>query len=245
MLPFDYIGPPPEHGPLPAFLYLSISAEESLHLQPYCQPASLVADDWLRVFSLTLPGHEEGRDKFQAIHYWAQEMRAGRDLLAPFIEKSIETLRSLIDKEIIDSKQFAIGGLSRGAFLAAHIAARMPQISTFVGFAPMTKLSLARGFEDMDVKHYDIENLVEKLTHLHHVRFYIGNRDRLVMTDACYRFIRALAEKAHEKRMRSCKPELVIYPSNGRDGHGTPPEIFESGAAFVKRALHGGKDGLL
>lgn len=240
MLPFDYIGPPSESGPLPAFCYLSISAEESLHLEPYCQGAAFAADDWLRVFSLTLPGHDEGQDKFQAIQYWADEMLRGNDVLTPFIEKAALTLQELIAKEFIDPQHFAIGGLSRGAFLAAHIAARVPQIKTFVGFAPMTKLSVAPSFEGQDVAHFDIENLVEKLTHLHHVRFYIGNKDTLVQTDACYQFIRALTEAAFEKRQRQCKPELVIYPAVGRDGHGTPPEIFQAGASFVKEKLLGG-----
>ncbi len=239
-LMFDYLGPPQESGPLPAFIYLSISAEESLHLEPYCQPATLVADDWLRVFSFTLPGHDDNRDTSQAINYWAEQLRHGHDVLTPFIESSAQTIHALIKKEIIDSKHLAIGGLSRGALLAAHIASLVPSIKSFVGFAPMTKLSIAPAFAGLNVSHFDIENLVEKLMHLHHVRFYIGNRDRLVSTDACYSFIRTLTEEAFERNRRFCKPELVISAAIGRDGHGTSRETFQAGAQFIQEALRGG-----
>ncbi|MCH9610751.1 MAG: hypothetical protein S4CHLAM81_07780 [Chlamydiales bacterium] len=233
----DFLGPPIESGPLPAFIYLSISAEESLHLEPYSQPATYVADDWLRVFSLTLPGHEEGMDKFEAIKYWADQMREGRDVLTPFIEGAVETISDLIAREVIDPNHLAIGGLSRGAFLAAHIASRVPQIKTLVGFAPMTRLSLAADFAGLDVAGFDIETLVEKLLHLHNVRFYIGNRDTLVSTDACYSFIRELTEVAFEHRLRHCKPELVISHAVGQKGHGTLPEVFRAGAHYVQEAL--------
>jgi len=240
-LQLDYLGPPPESGPLPAFIYLSISAEETLHLEPYCQPATFAADDWLRVFAFTLPGHEDDRDKFQAIQYWADELKRGHDILTPFIKRAADTIHELIRKDMIDPQHLAIGGLSRGAFLAAHIAALVPQIKSFVGFAPLTKLSILPAFADIDVAHFDIENLVEKLTHLHHLRFYIGNRDTLVDTDSCYSFIRKLTEEAFEKKVRHCKPELTISHAIGREGHGTSREIFQAGANFIQEALRGGK----
>ena len=239
-LPFDYLGPPPESGPLPAFIYLSISAEESLHLEPYCQPATFASDDWLRVFSFTLPGHEEGRDKFQAIHTWAEEMRKGVDLLTPFIDSAAKSIEELIEKRIIDPDHLGIGGLSRGAFFAAHIAAKIPHIKHLVGFAPLTKLSSSKDFEGIDVHHFDLENLVEKLLHLHHLRFYISNRDTLVGTDHCYSFFRRLVEAANEKKLRSPKFELHITPAQGREGHGTLRETFQSGADYIREALRGG-----
>lgn len=236
----DFLGPPLESGPLPAFIYFSISAEESLHLEPYCQPATYCADDWLRVFSFTLPGHEEGLDKFLAIQYWAEQMQKGHDVLTPFIDLATETIQDLIQRDVIDANHLAIGGLSRGAFLATHVAAKVPQIKTLVGFAPMTKLSLAPDFKGQDVAHFDLETLVENLTHLHNVRFYIGNRDTLVSTDACYEFIRLLTEEAFETKQRHCKPELTISHAVGREGHGTLPEVFRAGASFVQEALRGG-----
>lgn len=239
-LTLDFLGPPLEAGPLPAFIYFSISAEESLHLEPYCQPATFCADDWLRVFSFTLPGHEEGKDKFKAISYWAEQMRLGHDVLTPFIEKAAAKIIDLISHGIIDAEHLAIGGLSRGAFLATHVAAQLSSIKTLVGFAPMTRLSIAPDFADLDVEAFDIEKLTPKLLHLQNLRFYIGNRDTLVSTDACYSFIRALTEEAFAKKERNCKPELVISHAIGREGHGTSPETFQAGAQFVQRALRGG-----
>ncbi|MFN0065989.1 MAG: hypothetical protein ACKVOH_07115 [Chlamydiales bacterium] len=235
-LPLDFIGPPLEKGRLPTFIYFSISAHESLHLEPYCQPAQMLSHEGIRVFSMTLPAHGPGFDKITAISQWGEAMRKGIDLIAPFLEKAEKTIHWLSEQNIVSS--LAIGGLSRGAFFATHLAARIKAIKTLVGFAPLVKLSTARGFEKVEKSTlYDLENLTGKLTHLDHVRFYIGNRDTLVDTDAVYHFIRALAESAYEKRVRSCQSELTISHAIGREGHGTSTAIFRQGADFIKHCL--------
>jgi predicted esterase len=240
----DYLGPPPEAGPLPAFFYFALSGKESLELHPYNQPPLRIADPSLRVFSFTLPGHEEGLNKFHAMHYWADHMAQGEYLLETFFEKITHSIHWLIEQKIVAAEKVAIGGLSRGGFAATHIAARLPFIRTVLGFAPLTELTQLKEFSDnpsLQRRAHELEllHLVEKLTHVHNFRFYIGNLDRRVSTDACYRFIRRLAEKGHEKHARHQKVELIITQSIGHHGHGTDPHIFEQGASWVKHLLIG------
>ena len=216
-----YIGPPLEEGPLPTLIYFSLSAHESLTLDPFNQPIAYLANESMRLVSLTIPGHEEGRDKTKAIAYWAEELSAGRDPLTPFFDTTAKAIESLLPS----CSSIALAGLSRGAFIACHIATRLP-IETILGFAPLTRLSFAKEF---DLEHLD---LTEKT-----IRFYIGNRDLRVGTDNAFSLITSLANRAYDKRIRTSPFELIITPSIGFQGHGTSKEIFHAGAEWVKGRL--------
>jgi predicted esterase len=240
----DYLGPKPEAGLLPAFFYFSLSGEESLSLYPYCQPATLLADAPLRVFSLTIPGHEPGLNKLQAMQYWADHMAQGEYVLEEFFEKAIQAILWLVEQKLVDPQKLSVGGLSRGGFIATHLAARSSLIETVLGFAPLTELmqlkeftthpSLQRRASELDLCH-----LIDRLTHVRSFRFYIGTLDTRVGTDACYHFIRRLAEKGYEKHARHQKIELRLCPSIGHQGHGTDPHTFVEGAAWIKHKLLG------
>ncbi|NGX61908.1 MAG: hypothetical protein K940chlam9_01399 [Chlamydiae bacterium] len=241
-----YLGLGEEGGALPAFFYFAFSGEESLELDPYSQPALLTAAPDLRVFSFTIPGHGPGQNKFHAIEFWAKQMEQENSLLETFFQEVIDSIHWLIEIGLVDPNHMAVGGLSRGGFVATHIAARDPRIHTILGFAPLTKLSKMKEFEKRGVtstrlkrksESLDLEHLIDHLTHVRNFRFYIGNRDTRVGTDICYHFIRQLAEKGHEKRARHQKIELRLTPAIGHQGHGTAPQTFEEGALWVKQQL--------
>jgi predicted esterase len=240
----DYLGPELEEGPLAAFFYFAISGQESLELHPYNQPAKILAGGSLRVFSFTIPGHEAGMNKFHAMQYWAERMAMGDYLLEDFFDKVVSAIQWLAQQKIVDLQRIAMGGLSRGGFVATHIAARIETTHTLLGFAPLTELMQLKEFSENVNLHrraneLSLIHLADKLTHVRNFRFYIGNLDARVNTDACYRFIRKLAEKNHEKHARHQKVELMITQSIGHKGHGTDPHIFEEGALFAKNHLLG------
>jgi pimeloyl-ACP methyl ester carboxylesterase len=239
-LPVDYLGPDLSAGYLPAFLYFSISANESLHLDPYNTPAKLLENDQMRVFSFTLPGHGEGFDKFKALEYWAEQFASGNDVIDTFLTQAVQTINWLEEKGWLHKESLALGGLSRGAFLATHLAARLPEVKTVLGFAPLTRLDSIKAFREksLSLECYDLENLVPQLTHLQNFRFYIANHDTLVKTDYCYSFIRALTTYAHENKIRSCSPELFILKAIGREGHGTAPQTFQHGTQWIQQSLN-------
>lgn len=240
-----YLGLGPEAGPLPAFFYFSLSGEESLGLEPYNSPAVLSEEPSLRVFSMTIPGHGEGFDKHHAIQYWSDEMEKGNYLLENFFKETSFSLHWLIEKGMVDPHHIAVGGLSRGGFIATHLAALDTRIKIILGFAPLARLEETKEFASekhsthakMRAESLSLNHLVDKLTHVHHLRFYIGNRDERVGTDACYHFIRKLADKAHDVRARHMHIELNITPSIGHKGHGTAPHTFEEGVKWMKERL--------
>lgn len=238
-------GPPPEAGPLPAFFYFALSGEESLELAPYNTPATLLTNSSIRVFSITLPGHGPGFNKHHAMQYWADEIAKESPLLHDFFERTLHIMEWLIENGWIDEERIAVGGLSRGGWIATQLAARDKRIKIILGFSPLTRLSELKEFalseRSSRVKIFaealDLEQLTDSLTHVQHIRFYIGNRDERVNTDACYHFIRKLADKAHAIRARHMQVELRLFHSTGHMGHGTPPPIFEEGVDWLRGLL--------
>jgi len=240
-----YLGLGPEAGPLPAFFYFALSGQESLQLHPYNSPAALLEGAPLRVFSMTIPGHGPDFDKFHAMRYWADQMAQENYILETFFDAATSAIDWLIKNAFIDPARIAVGGLSRGGFIATHIAARDTRIKTVLAFAPLSRLRELKEFTSaehssrvkMRAEALNLELLVDKLTHVHHLRFYIGNRDVRVGTDACYHFIRKLADKEHEIRARHMNVELRLTSSTGHKGHGMAPQTFEEGVEWVKHLL--------
>lgn len=245
-LPIAFLGPSLEEGRKPAFFYFALSAEESLTLAPYNQPTSFLSEEEMRVFSFTLPGHGPGFDKYHAMAYWVEKLTSD-NLLEAFFQQALEAIEWLIAHQLVDPGKMAVGGLSRGGFIATHLAARDKRIKTVVAFAPLTRLDRIKEsaekkgdflFEKM-AESLNLVNCVDALTHLQQLFFSIGNFDMRVGTEECFAFIHALAKCVHDKKARHCLVEMKIHPSIGHQGHGTPPHVFQEGAMIVKKHLLG------
>jgi len=235
-----YIGPDLSKGPLPTLFYFALSAEDSLGLDPFNQPVKCLAGLPMRVFSMTLPGHEDKLPPTEALYRWAEEIAAGRPLVSSFVSQVKEVVSHLLEKGVIREDALGISGLSRGGFLATHVAAEIPLFRYLLAFAPLTQPAFAKELQTIahlpSVQSLSLHHLVDRLTHCH-VRFYIGNLDTRVNTRFCFDFIQALAQKDYEEQIRSPQVELFITPSIGRDGHGTAPEIFRAGAEWIAHKL--------
>lgn len=231
----DFLGPPFDAGPLPAVVYFALSAHDSLHLDPYHQPARFLQSALLRIFSFTLPGHDRLAPT-EALQWWAKEIQQGRNVVKAFVQETAHTLRHLIHHQVINPAKIATMGLSRGAFIAAHLAAEMPEISTLLGFAPLTRLGYTKEFEEMKADQWDLIHLSDQLYN-RTVRCYIGNRDTRVGTAACFEWISNLAEVAYQRHLSTSPIELIIRSSIGHQGHGTSPAIFQQGAAWLSSRL--------
>lgn len=237
----ELLGPPLDAGPLPAVFYFSLSAHDSLHLDPYNQPAIYLSSPALRIFSVSLPGHDT-MPPTQALRFWADEIHHGRDVIHAFVTEIGTQIHDLIDQNVIDPKKLGAMGLSRGAFIATHVSALVPEIQHILGFAPLTRLSSVQEFQHLDVERWDLTYLADKIYN-RNVRFYIGNRDTRVGTESCCQFISALSNTAFENKISSSPIELIIGPSIGHKGHGTSPEIFQQGALWLEKKLLGDSNG--
>jgi len=239
-LPLFHLGPPLDLGPLPAFFYFFVSGPDTLTLDPGNQPVQFLHGKMIRVFSLTLPGHEADLPPDNAMNVWAEDIAKGNETLSSFFDSAIQAVDFAIRERFVDPEKMGIGGLSRGGFAAAHVAARDERFKFLLGFAPLTQLSLLKEFSSLRdhplVANLGLERLAPALAK-RNTRLYIGNRDMRVGTRSCFDFAMALTEAAHEQKIRSPHVECIISPSIGKEGHGTPPEIFRQGAAWMAECL--------
>jgi len=235
-----YTGPDLSAGPLPALFYFALSAQDSLGLDPFNQPVAYLSSLPMRIFSMTLPGHENQLPPTEALYVWAQGMSRGNNIIADFVQKVKTAVEMLGEQGVLIPERIAVAGLSRGAFIAAHAAAIIPQLKWMLGFAPLTQLAFAKEFHELrdapTVKSLTLEHLAPDLID-RRIRFYIGNLDTRVSTRRCFDFVEKLAQTAFEAKIRSPEIELIIGPSIGRDGHGTSKEVFHDGAQWIAEQL--------
>lgn len=242
-LSFTYLGPPLEQGPLPALFYFALSAQDSLLLSPFNQPVihlKSFTHTSLRIFSITIPGHELDLPKEKAIETWASAIDQGIDPITPFMIDIGHILEYLFEHDVLIKDQIAFAGLSRGGYIATMAAAKHPCCSYVLGFAPMTLLSYAKEFTTLR-NHPLVHslNLLHTLPHLtdKKIRYYIGNRDTRVGTTHAFEWITSLANVAYDARSKTGSFELFIHDSIGFMGHGTPEHIFNEGAEWIKKQL--------
>ncbi len=232
-----HTGPALDHGPLPSLFYFAISGPDSLCLDPFNQPVQFLQGEMIRIFSLTLPGHENGLPAKEAMKIWADDMEKGRGPVDVFLDQVQLAIDFAVKQKFADAKRLAAAGLSRGAMIAMHVAARDDRFRHLLGFAPLTRLRLLREFQKIQMNpianELDLVHLAENLSD-RHVRLYIGNEDTRVGTRECFEFAMRLVEK---KKTKTAHVELNIYPSVGQMGHGTPPEVFKQGIDWLKSQL--------
>lgn len=235
-----YTGPDFSIGPLPALFYFALSAQDSLGLDPFNQPVAYLSALPMRIFSMTLPGHENHLPPTNALHLWAAEMAQGRNLIAEFIQKIKLAVEMLLRQNLLTPDRIAIAGLSRGAFIATHAAASIDSFRWILGFAPLTDLTHAKEFQALShdplVESLKLESCTPSLID-RTLRYYIGNHDTRVSTRRCFDFVEKLAQTAFDAKLHSPQAELIIGPSVGRDGHGTTQEVFHKGAQWIAEKL--------
>src|ERR1700722_17508177 len=115
-----YTGPDLSAGPLPALFYFALSAQDSLGLDPFNQPVKYLSSLPMRIFSMTLPGHENQLPPTEALDVWAQEMGRGHDVVSDFVQKVKMAVEMLTGQNVLMPDRIAVAGLSRGAFIAVH-----------------------------------------------------------------------------------------------------------------------------
>lgn len=233
-----HTGPSLDRGKLPSIFYFALSGEDSLCKDPFNQPVQFLSEYPIRIFSMTLPAHEANLSPHDALKTWAQDLEKGRDIISEFIDKALIAIDYLYQKSLIDT--LAVAGLSRGGFIASHLAAKEKRIKHILQFAPLTELSNATDFinvrENPLVKSLSVSHLKDDL-YDRHIRFYIGNNDQRVHTSNCFHFLQTLVKTAKKNNIRTPQIEMIISPSIGHQGHGTGPEIFKQGAHWLAKHI--------
>ena len=236
----SFIGPKIDAGPLPAIFYFALSAKESLQTDPYNQPALHLSRLPVRIFSIDIPGHGSTQVSKEALQNWIEPLSRRENILVDFANRLAQIIDTLILQKVVLKEACAVMGLSRGALIAAHVAAKASNVHHILGFAPLTKITHIQEFsafkEDPLVQSLDMKNLAPLLAD-RSVRFYIGNCDTRVGVRNCFDCIEKFAEEAYAAGIRSPQIELLIKPSIGFQGHGTAPHIFREGADWLASQL--------
>jgi pimeloyl-ACP methyl ester carboxylesterase len=237
--PIFYQGPDLRYGAMPSVLFFALSAKMSLFEDPFNQAVLRLSQQGIRVFSWDLPFHGEGIDPHEGIRQWAHEFVRHPDFIFEFLDICQSHIDFLMERGLINLHRLGVAGLSRGAFIATHLAARDSRLKSILGFAPLTQPQPLEELKHHHSASFDKISLTSVADRLIHspLRFYVGNHDTRVGTEACFHFIHTLTEEAFAQGMRSPAVELIIYPSIGHKGHGTPPTIFHDGADWIKRQL--------
>ena len=95
-IPLFYIGPDLEpHSDLPCVIYLALSAEETLLVDPFNQPAAFLHSYPVRVFSVDLPFHGKDLPAVEGMKRWAESISKGENLLKDFLDALEESLNIL------------------------------------------------------------------------------------------------------------------------------------------------------
>lgn len=233
-----YLGPDLTDGPKPTVIYFALSATETLFVDPFNQPALEIAEKGIRVFSWNLPFHEEGVEPWLAMDKCYDAIRTNPFFLIDFIDLSRNHLNALYQQGLIAPHPLGVMGLSRGGFMATHLAAQDERIKFILGFSPITEIDYLKDFEDScnPIEKINLEFLTKQLLHTQ-LRFYIGNNDERVSTDACYNFIKKLTQTFIGNGVRTAPVEMMISPSIGQKGHGTSPSIFKEGAEWLSKQI--------
>jgi len=234
----SYVGPDLSLGSFPTIFYFALSAKDTLSLDPYNQPIQFIDTHSVRVFSVDLPEHTPPKSPYDAIQEWVKKSLYQETILEDFFLNMKNCIDFLINDKKIQIENLGFMGLSRGAFVASHIASLFSFSLPIVGFSPLIELSKTK--EAIDLQYQDSSlDLFSKMPSLinKQIRFYIGNRDTRVHSLTCAKFILQLANLAMESGLRSPPIELTIFPSIGYMGHETPKSIFEDGAKFLEKIL--------
>ncbi|MEX1012538.1 MAG: prolyl oligopeptidase family serine peptidase [Waddliaceae bacterium] len=231
-----HLGPSLSQGSLPTLFYFALTGEESLNLLPFSKVPKLLSSHNCRVFSLTLPYHTNDLPHTKSMKKWAEALSEGRNFISPFIEQCLEAIDFVIKQGYTDPARLATAGISRGGYIASALAAKEPRVSFILGFAPVTDLTVLQTFDFLKEDPFSVVAMKDQLISKQ-IKYYIGNRDERVGTEHCIESLLSVINAAANSGIRSPKIELVMYPSIGFKGHGTPDKIFSDGASWLKNKL--------
>lgn len=220
-LSFKCIGPSLNESGARTIIYFSLSKEDSLFTPPFCNPAKMLEKKGFRVLSPTLPFHEDNSRPNSIKSLWGENKTAIVQFLGD-LEKALNELSPSLGENL------GVMGLSRGAFIATHIASRMSQITSILGFAPLSHLE---GTSSLDLHHLSPLLVGKK------IRYYIGHNDTLVGTQNAIHAISDFIDAAKALKIENPPIDIVIKPSVGREGHGTLDYIFEDGVEWLIKIL--------
>ena len=151
---------------------------------------------------------------------WRHRIEQEDDPIAAFTAKARSVLDVLIKDGVTDPDRVAVGGTSRGGFLAYHFAASDPRVKAAAGISPVTRLTALREFsmtsQREKAEQLDVARLAPKLAG-RAIWLSIGNNDARVNTDDAIAFTREVVRAAArpDNPNEVIPVTLLVAPSQG------------------------------
>ncbi len=208
--------------PAPTLLVLAHGIEDMQREPVYTEIAGLLSQQgWLSVV-IDPPCHgEDVRPGEPAqLQGWRHRLEHDDEFVAAFNAKVRDVLDALVKDKVTDPERVAACGISRGAFLAFHLAAAEPRIKAVAGISPVTNLLALREFADTSQRkkfeQLDVRRLAPKLAG-RAVWLSIGNNDTRVNTDDAIAFTREVVRATARPDMPDgvIPVELLVAPTAG------------------------------
>lgn len=232
---FSLLGERPD-TPAPTLFVLGADATHNLS-----DPNSIESGRALReqqgflCVSLDSPceGGDQRPDEPWGLAGWRTRVEAGEDIVADFNTRAGSVLDCLVDEGYTDPGRVVFLGISRGGFLALHVAAADPRVRAVAAIAPVTELRKLEEFTGLDD-----HPLTESLALLHRaaalvdrpVWLIIGDRDHRVGTDHTIALARAIS-RCSEQNGAPGRVTLHVVPA---DGHTQPEQCHTLVAEWVR-----------
>jgi len=223
----------------PTFFILANSLEETLGSDYFRQSGNdLVKQGYLCV-TVDIPGHgtELRSDEPEGIETWRVRTNAGEDFVAKTNRRLTEVLDFLIAEGLTDPEKIAVGGTSRGGFLAMHFTASEPRVKCVASYAPVTDLLVLREFhgaeDDALVASLSIAKQASKLAS-RGLWITIGDRDDRVGTDSAIALARDVTASALAQGLPG---EVELHVIAEPKGHTLPAGAAEQAAKWILRQI--------
>jgi len=227
-LDIGYIGKDLNEGSQHTCLYFALSKQASLGQDPFNQFPNFLEKMDTRVFSITLPFHQEVFE----LEPWKEDLLHNQSQLLAFLQKMVRFCHLLVEKQLVKGS-IEVAGLSRGGLVALHLARQCSFIKNVVCFAPLLDLEEVFQQEHPRLNQLNALHLIDHLIEKN-IRIHIGNLDTRVNTQKSVDLILQIAKKAFDKKIRGFDHEIFIKESIGHMGHGTSQQTFEMGAKWLK-----------
>lgn len=224
-------------SPAATLFVLAAGVEEMDRNRIYAEAGrQLSRHGWLYV-TVDLPCHGDDHrpEEPPTLSGWAHRVKAGQDLMGPFVKRCVDVLEYLVNQGYTDPERVAACGTSRGGFCALHFAAREPRVRAVAGVSPVTNVLALREFQGVteeQVRQLNVFSLSERLAD-RAIWMSIGHDDQRVGTENCIRAARQFMAAAcrRESGAKNNPIELTIAPS---DGHHAIADAYSRAARFLR-----------
>ncbi len=138
-------------GPAPTMVLLGASAHTNLTHPDFSRQGLLMHAKGWNVVALDAPCHGDDLrpGEAQEILGWAARFQKDEDAVADFVRRTNDVIDQLVKDGAAKPGSVAMMGISRGGFLAFHVAAGNARIGAVCALAPVMDWGVVREFAQM------------------------------------------------------------------------------------------------